>query len=149
MTLAAEAATTSNTVLVLAALLGIATVVVLITWLKVHPFLALILGSAVLGLVAGYGATPTVESFTKGVGSTVGSVGLLIALGAMIGGLLADSGGADRIVQTIVGAGLPRHAALGDGRRRGAGRHPALLRGRRRAAGAGRAAWWAGAPTCR
>ena len=88
--------------LILAALLGIATVVVLITWLKVHPFLALILGSAVLGLVAGYGATPTVESFTKGVGATVGSVGLLIALGAMIGGLLADSGGADRIVQTIV-----------------------------------------------
>jgi GntP family gluconate:H+ symporter len=43
-----------------------------------------------------------VDSFTKGVGSTVGSVGLLIALGAMIGGLLADSGGADRIVQTIV-----------------------------------------------
>jgi GntP family gluconate:H+ symporter len=102
MTLAAEAASSSNTVLVMAALLGIATVVVLITWLKVHPFLALILGSAVLGLVAGYGATPTVESFTKGVGLTVGSVGLLIALGAMIGGLLADSGGADRIVQTIV-----------------------------------------------
>jgi GntP family gluconate:H+ symporter len=43
-----------------------------------------------------------VDSFTKGVGSTVGSVGLLIALGAMIGALLADSGGADRIVQTIV-----------------------------------------------
>ena len=55
-----------------------------------------------LGLVAGLGATPTVDSFTKGVGSTVGSVGLLIALGAMIGGLLADSQGADRIVQTIV-----------------------------------------------
>lgn len=98
----AEAASSSNTVLVLAALLGIATVVVTITWLKVHPFLALILGSAVLGLVAGFGPTPTVEAFTKGVGSTVGSVGLLIALGAMIGGLLADSGGADRIVQTIV-----------------------------------------------
>ena len=104
MTLAADAAetSTSNGVLVLAALLGIATVVVLITWLKVHPFLALILGSAVLGLIAGLGPTPTVDSFTKGVGSTVGSVGLLIALGAMVGGLLADSGGADRIVQTIV-----------------------------------------------
>jgi GntP family gluconate:H+ symporter len=52
--------------------------------------------------VAGLGPTPTVDSFTKGVGLTVGSVGLLIALGAMIGALLADSGGADRIVQTIV-----------------------------------------------
>jgi hypothetical protein len=39
--------------LVLAALLGIAAVVLLITWLQVHPFLALIAGSAVVGLVGG------------------------------------------------------------------------------------------------
>ncbi|HEV7655868.1 MAG TPA: SLC13 family permease [Mycobacteriales bacterium] len=112
MTLAAAAAhSTNNSVLLLAALLGIATVVVLITWAKMHPFLALILGSAVLGLVAGLGPTPTVDSFVAGLGSTVGSVGLLIALGAMIGGLLADSGGAERIVQTITdkvsGGALP------------------------------------------
>ncbi len=93
---------TNHAQLTVAALLGIATVVLLITWLKVHPFLALILGSAVLGSVAGLAPDKTVESFTKGVGSTVGSVGLLIALGAMIGGLLADSGGADRIVGSVV-----------------------------------------------
>src|SRR5919206_28881 len=91
--------------LVLAALVGIAVVVVLITVLKVHPFLALILGSAVLGIVAALGVTATIDSFTKGVGSTVTSVGLLIALGAMIGGLLADSGGGDEIVDTIVSRG--------------------------------------------
>jgi gluconate:H+ symporter, GntP family len=88
--------------LIAAAALGIAAVVALISWLKVHPFLALILGSATLGLVAGLGATKTIASFTKGVGDTVGSVGLLIALGAMIGGLLADSGGGDQIVDTVV-----------------------------------------------
>ena len=81
-------------------MLGIAAVVVLITVVKMHPFLALILGSAVLGLVAALGAAKTIDSFGKGVGATVTSVGLLIALGAMIGGLLADSGGADRIVDT-------------------------------------------------
>jgi GntP family gluconate:H+ symporter len=91
-----------NAQLIAAALLGIAAVVALISGLKVHPFLALILGTAVLGIVAGYGVTKTIDSFTKGVGSTVGSVGLLIALGAMIGGLLADSGGADRIVESVV-----------------------------------------------
>jgi gluconate:H+ symporter, GntP family len=100
--LAADAPTAGNTQLVLAAVLGIAAVVVLITVVKMHPFLALILGSAVLGLVASFGAAKTVDSFGKGVGSTVTSVGLLIALGAMIGGLLADSGGADEIVDTIV-----------------------------------------------
>lgn len=97
--------------LVVAALLGIATVVVLITVLRVHPFLSLVIGSAVLGLVATLGPSATVDSFTKGVGSTVGSVGLLIALGAMIGGLLADSGGADtvvrRVVERVPGRGMP------------------------------------------
>ncbi|HKG49006.1 MAG TPA: SLC13 family permease [Actinomycetales bacterium] len=91
-----------NAQLVAAALLGIAAVVVLISGFKMHPFLALILGTGVLGVVAGFGVTNTIDSFTKGVGSTVGSVGLLIALGAMIGGLLADSGGADRIVEAVV-----------------------------------------------
>jgi GntP family gluconate:H+ symporter len=78
--------------LILAAVLGIATVVVLITWLKVHPFLALILGAGVIGVVAAMAAADVVASFSAGVGATVGSVGLLIALGAMIGGMLAESG---------------------------------------------------------
>jgi H+/gluconate symporter-like permease len=78
MVLAADAAHSDNNgVLILAALLGIATVVVLITWLKVHRFLALIFGSGVLGLVAGLGPTRTVDNFVAGHGSTVGSVGLL------------------------------------------------------------------------
>ena len=87
--------------LILAAALGIATVVVLITWLKVHPFLALIFGSAVMGAVAAVAAADIVTSFQTGVGLTVGSVGLLIALGAMIGGMLAESGGADSIVRAF------------------------------------------------
>ncbi|MEU8338265.1 SLC13 family permease [Micromonospora tulbaghiae] len=89
--------------LVAAALLGIAAVVVLIAWGKVHPFLALILGAAVLGVVAAVPVDKIVTSFSGGVGSTVGGVGLLIALGAMIGGLLAESGGADGIVERVVG----------------------------------------------
>ena len=89
--------------LITAAVLGIAAVVLLITVVKMHPFLALILGSAVLGVVAGLPVEATIDSFTSGVGSTVGGVGLLIALGAMIGGLLADTRGADSVVNTVVG----------------------------------------------
>jgi GntP family gluconate:H+ symporter len=91
-----------DTQLALAAVLGIAVVVLLITWARLHPLLALVLGSAVLGVVAGLGPAKTIASFTAGVGSTVGSVGLLIALGAMIGALLADSGGADSIVDSFL-----------------------------------------------
>ncbi|MEU8818509.1 gluconate:H+ symporter [Actinoplanes sp. NPDC048796] len=110
--LAAEAITDAGTTqLVLAAVLGIIAVVLLIAWAKWHPFLALIIGSGVLGLVAGASAGDTIDSFTAGLGSTTGSVGVLIALGAMIGALLADSGGADgivnRIVNSVSGSALP------------------------------------------
>ncbi|WP_240686947.1 gluconate:H+ symporter [Amycolatopsis suaedae] len=85
-----------------ATLLAIALIVVLITKLKLHPFLALILSSGVLGLVAGMPVDKLIKSFSGGVGSTVASVGVLIALGAMLGKLLADSGGAEQIVDTII-----------------------------------------------
>ena len=105
---AATVQASSDAQLIIAAVVAIAVVIVLITWLKVHPFLALIFGTATLGVVAGLGVTKTIDSFTTGVGTTVGTVGLLIALGAMIGGLLADTGGADRIVDAVVGRVRPR-----------------------------------------
>ncbi|NUS16998.1 MAG: gluconate transporter [Streptomyces sp.] len=91
-----------DTRLALAALAGIAAIVLLITRWKVHAFLALTIGSGVLGTVAGAPLAKTVTSFSTGLGSTVASVGTLIALGAILGKLLADSGGADRIVDTIL-----------------------------------------------
>jgi gluconate:H+ symporter, GntP family len=116
--LAAEQPLTNagNAQLIVAALLGIGTVVVTIVWGKMHPFVALILGTAVMGLTAGVAPLDIVESFTTGFGDTVGSVGLLIALGAMVGKILADSGGSDTIVETIIGkvgtSGLPWAMAL-------------------------------------
>ncbi len=47
-------------------------------------------------------------SFADGFGTTAAGVGVLIALGAMFAKLLADSGGADEIVDTIVGHASPR-----------------------------------------
>ena len=94
--------------LVLAALAGIAVIVVLITVAKLHPFLALIFGAAVVGVVARENLSNVLDSFGKGFGDTASSVGILIALGAMFAKLLADSGGADEIVDTIVGRASPR-----------------------------------------
>jgi GntP family gluconate:H+ symporter len=91
-----------HTQLLLAAVLGIATVVLLIVWAKFHPLLGLTLGTAVLAAVAAVPPEDALASFVAGLGTTFGSVGLLIALGAMLGKLLADSGGANRIVDTIV-----------------------------------------------
>src|SRR6478752_3911305 len=92
----------SNAQLILGAIGGIAVIVLLITWLKLHAFLALMIGAIGVGIAAGLGAVPSVAAFAKGFGETMGSVGILIGLGAMYGKLLADSGGADRIVDTLV-----------------------------------------------
>lgn len=94
--------------LVLAALAGIAVIVVLITVAKLHPFLALIFGALTVGVVAGVNVGDGLDSFADGFGSTAAGVGILIALGAMFAKLLADSGGADEIVDTIVGHASPR-----------------------------------------
>jgi GntP family gluconate:H+ symporter len=94
--------------LVLAFLAGIAVIVVLITLVKLHPFLSLIFGALTVGAVAGENLQTVLTSFAKGFGETAASVGILIALGAMFAKLLADSGGADEIVDTIVGRSSPR-----------------------------------------
>ncbi|MFF1422195.1 gluconate:H+ symporter [Streptomyces sp. NPDC058220] len=105
-TLAADAVepitSAGNAQLGIAVLAGIAVIVVLISVFKLHAFLALTIGSLALGAFAGAPLDKVIVSFSTGLGSTVAGVGVLIALGAILGKLLADSGGADQIVDTIL-----------------------------------------------
>ncbi|WP_354638940.1 gluconate:H+ symporter [Kitasatospora camelliae] len=94
--------TDSDARLLLAVLLSIGAIVLLITRLKLHPFLALTLGSLLLAAVAGAPFDKLLTSFSTGFGATVAGVGLLIGLGAMLGKLLADSGGANIIADTVL-----------------------------------------------
>ena len=94
--------------LIISALAGFAVIIILITWLKMNPFLALTIGALGVGVAGGLEPTHAVESFAKGFGATMGSVGVLIGLGAMFGKLLTDSGGADGIVDTLVDRSSPR-----------------------------------------
>ncbi|MGW4056521.1 GntP family permease, partial [Streptomyces sp. NPDC004779] len=104
--LAADAAepitSAGNAQLGIAVLAGIAVIVLLITKFKLHAFLALTIGSLALGAFAGAPLADTIKAFSTGLGNTVAGVGVLIALGAILGKLLADSGGADQIVDTIL-----------------------------------------------
>jgi GntP family gluconate:H+ symporter len=88
-------------VLVVAAI-GIAIIVVLIVWLKLHAFLALTVGALFVGVGSGIPLGKVTASYETGVGGVLGYVGVLIALGAMVGKLLADSGGADKVVDTLL-----------------------------------------------
>lgn len=88
--------------LILAAIIGIVAIVLLISVVKLHPFLSLLFGSFIMAVCAGVPYDEAVDSFTAGAGSTFSGVGLLIAFGAIIGTILFSSGGADVIVDTII-----------------------------------------------
>lgn len=81
--------------------LGIAALFVLILGLRVNAFLALLLVS--LGVGVGVGLTPaeSLAAIQKGVGSTLGSLAIILGLGAMLGGVIAESGAAQVISRKL------------------------------------------------
>lgn len=89
--------------LLLDTLIAIVALIFLITKLKVHPFVALILAAGFIGLAARMPLPNLVGSFQKGFGDVLGFVGIVIGLGTMLGKLMATSGGADQIAKTLVG----------------------------------------------
>jgi gluconate:H+ symporter, GntP family len=95
--------------LLIVASLGVALVVLLITWVRMPAFLALATGSLFVGLAARMPLADIPRAFQSGVGDTLGFVAMVIGLGTIIGKLLAESGGA-----TVVSAALIR--AMGERR---------------------------------
>ncbi|WP_427019052.1 SLC13 family permease [Pseudarthrobacter sp. P1] len=91
-----------DTQVLIVAAVGIAIVVLLIVWAKLHAFLSLSIGALFVGIASGIALDKVTTSYETGVGGVLGYVGVLIALGAMLGKLLADSGGADKIVDTLL-----------------------------------------------
>ena len=91
-----------DTQVLIVAIIGIGIVVALIVWLKMHAFLALTIGALFVGIFSGIALADVTTSYETGVGTVLGYVGVLIALGAMLGKLLADSGGADKVVDTLL-----------------------------------------------
>lgn len=77
--------------------------VLLIVWAKVNPFLAFLLVSVLAGWLLGIPLVKIGQSVQKGVGDTLGSLVLIIALGAMLGKLVAESGAAQKIASVMMG----------------------------------------------
>jgi len=74
----------------------------MISYLKVNPFVGLITACLALGLSSGMGTGKTIQSITGGMGSTLGFITIVLALGMMIGKLMAESGAADVIARRII-----------------------------------------------
>ncbi len=85
-------------------LLCIITLVLLISWGKVNAFLAFLIVSIITGLILGIPLSKITQSVQKGIGDTLGSLVIVIALGAMLGKLVAESGASQKITNTLMKA---------------------------------------------
>lgn len=69
---------------------------------RVHAFIAMLIASAIAGLVGGLNASDTLSVISKGFGSTLGSIGLVIGLGVMMGSILEVSGAAEKMAYSFI-----------------------------------------------
>ncbi len=81
---------------------GTATVVALIVAFRVNAFLALISAALLVSLVSPGPLPERVSRVAVAFGSTAGSIGIVIALAAVIGRCMMDSGAADRVVRLFL-----------------------------------------------
>ena len=82
--------------------LGIIILLTLIIGLKLNTFISLIITSMITALLLGMPLNKIMETIENGMGSTLGHIALIFGLGAILGKLLADGGGATRIADTLI-----------------------------------------------
>src|SRR5882672_491843 len=88
--------------LLLYTLIAVIGLIVLIARYKVNSVIALVLASLFIGLSAGMEPAQLLKAFRDGVGGVLGSIAMILGLGSMLGKMLAESGGAERIARTLV-----------------------------------------------
>lgn len=91
-----------ETQLILSVILGIAVLLFLILKLKINAFIALLIGSIIVGISAGLDAEQIIDTVQDGMGNTLGFVATVVGLGAMFGAILEYSGGAKTIANFMI-----------------------------------------------
>ncbi|WP_085994079.1 gluconate:H+ symporter [Oceanobacillus senegalensis] len=82
--------------------LGILLLLIMIMKFKMNTMITLVVVSFLLGLALGMPVTEIMGSIEAGLGSTIASTGLIFGFGAILGKLIADAGGAQRIAMTLI-----------------------------------------------
>lgn len=82
--------------------LAVVVLLILIMKLRVHAFASLVIVSALTALATGISYSQIIPQMMSGFGGTLASVALLVGLGAMIGKILEQSGGAQVLADTLI-----------------------------------------------
>jgi GntP family gluconate:H+ symporter len=88
--------------LLLFTLIAVVALILLVAVFKLNPFLSLFLASLGLGIAAGMPMATIIHSFETGVGNTLGHIAIVVALGTMLGKMMAESGASDTIAHTLI-----------------------------------------------
>ena len=88
--------------LLFSVLIGVSLLILLILKFKFQPFIALLISSILVGVLAGIAPLTVMETVKEGMGSTLGFVAVVIDLGAMFGAILEHSGGAEALAQNLL-----------------------------------------------
>lgn len=99
---ATVASTVSTSQMLIGLAIGIAVLLVLAMKTRIHVFVALIIASLITGMIGGLPFASVISSITKGFGSTLGSTGIIIGLGVMVGAVLERSGAAEQMAFSII-----------------------------------------------
>ncbi len=81
---------------------GIAVLLILILKFRIQAFLALLISSIVVGIIAGMEPIVIIQTIEKGMASTLGFVAVVVGLGAMFGAILEHSGGAEAVAAFLL-----------------------------------------------
>lgn len=83
--------------------------VILITVIKLHPFISFLIVCILTGLCKGMDVSQIMNSIQKGIGELMGSLMVILCIGAMLGKLVADSGAANKISSGLIRAFGTKH----------------------------------------
>lgn len=99
----------STSMLLIIALLGVLLLLLMVIKAKVQPFVALLVVSLLVALASGIPTGEVMKVMTAGMGGVLGSVTIIIGLGAMLGRMIEHSGGAESLAQRFSKALGPKH----------------------------------------
>ncbi|GAB1669446.1 GntT/GntP/DsdX family permease [Mannheimia haemolytica] len=83
-------------------LIAVFVLVYLVLKTRVHAFIAMLIASAIAGLVGGMSVNDTLGAISKGFGGTLGGIGIVIGLGVMMGSVLEVSGAAEKMAYSFI-----------------------------------------------
>lgn len=82
--------------------IGITLLILLVTVVKLDTFIVFMLVCIFVGLTGGLSIDQTVNAIQTGIGKTLGSLVIILGFGAMLGKLVAESGAANKITNSLV-----------------------------------------------